>query len=152
MVSSTEITQSLSLHTGRHEVDTIPAHVEHIHTDPFDEDAFRDSIQGRNFDVVFAMYGRLRSIVKVLVGRTPQLFTIGGMPVYEGYTKPYTQFPVGMPIPAPESAPLNRPFQSVPAHRQLGCGAVGSVRISAHGFLHSTPFYQGCQTPFHNET
>lgn len=94
------------LHTGRHEVDTIPAHVEHIHTDPFDEDAFRDSIAGRNFDVVFAMYGRLRSIVKVLVGRTPRLFSIGGMPVYAGYSEPCTEFPVGMPIPAAESAPL----------------------------------------------
>ena len=94
------------LHTGRHEVDTIPVHVEHIHTDPFDEEAFRDSITGRNFDVVFVMYGRLRSIVKVLVGRTPRLFTIGGMPAYAGYSEPFTQFPIGMPIPAPESAPL----------------------------------------------
>ena len=94
------------LHTGRHEVDTIPAHVEHIHTDPFDETAFRDAIAGRNFDVVFAMYGRLRAIVKVLVGRTPRLFTIGGLPAYAGYSEPLTQFPVGMPIPAFESAPL----------------------------------------------
>ena len=27
------------LHTGNHEVETIPPEVEHIHTDPFDEDA-----------------------------------------------------------------------------------------------------------------
>lgn len=94
------------LHTGHHEVDTIPAHIEHIHTDPFQEETFRDSIKGRNFDVVFAMYGRLRSIVKVLVGRTPRLFTIGGMPVYAGYSEPGTEFPIGMPIPASESATL----------------------------------------------
>ena len=93
------------LHTGRHEVDTIPAHLEHIHTDPFDEDAFRSSIEGRNFDVVFAMYGRLRSIVKVLVGRTPRLFSIGGVPVYSGFAEPATEFPEGLSIPAYEDGP-----------------------------------------------
>ncbi len=94
------------LHTGRHEVDTIPGHLEHIHTDPFDEQAFRDSIEGRTFDLVFAMYGRLRSIAKVLVGRTPRLFSIGGIPAYHGFTEPSSMFPEGMPIPAYESSPL----------------------------------------------
>lgn len=94
------------LHTGRHEVDTIPDHLEHIHTDPFDEDAFRSSIEGRNFDVVFAMYGRLRSIVKVLVGRTPRLFSIGGVPAYSGFSEPATKFPEGMSIPTHENDEL----------------------------------------------
>ena len=94
------------LHTGRHEVDTIPDHLEHIHTDPFDEDAFRSSIEGRNFDVVFAMYGRLRSIVKVLVGRTPRLISIGGVPVYSGYAEPAVEFPEGMAVPTGEDALL----------------------------------------------
>src|SRR5215510_8577239 len=73
------------LHTGRHEVDTLPP-VPHIHADPFDEDSFTTAIAGRTFDVVFAMYGRLRMIVEVLVGRTPRLFTIGGVPVYPGFS------------------------------------------------------------------
>lgn len=94
------------LHTGRHEVDTIPAHLEHIHTDPFDEDAFRSSIEGRTFDVVFAMYGRLRAIVQVLEGRTPRLFSIGGVPVYSGFSEPAIEFPEGMPIPTHENGRL----------------------------------------------
>jgi nucleoside-diphosphate-sugar epimerase len=94
------------LHTGNHEVDTIPAHLEHIHTDPFDGDVLRASIEGRNFDVVFAMYGRLRSIAEVLVGRTPRLFSIGGMPVYRGFGESTTEFPEGMPIPTLETQPL----------------------------------------------
>ena len=94
------------LHTGNHEVDTIPAHVEHIHTDPFDEVKFRDAIQGRNFDVVFAMYGRLRSIVTVLQGRTPRLFSIGGFPVYDGFGEDTTLFPTGLAVPTAEDAPL----------------------------------------------
>lgn len=101
------------LHTGRHEVDTIPADLEHIHTDPFDEEQFVDSIAGRNFDLVFAMYGRLRSIAKVLVGRTPRLFSIGGIPVYRGFGDFSSVFPHGMRVPSredddlagPESAP-----------------------------------------------
>ena len=94
------------LHTGRHEVDTIPAHLEHIHTDPFDEDAFRSSIEGRTFDVVFAMYGRLRAIVQVLKGRTPRLFSIGGVPVYSGFSEPAIEFPEGMPVPTHENGRL----------------------------------------------
>ncbi len=90
------------LHTGRHEVDTIPDHLEHIHTDPFDEEAFRGSIEGRTFDVVFAMYGRLRAIVQVLAGRTPRLISIGGVPVYSGYAEPSVEFPEGMAVPTNE--------------------------------------------------
>lgn len=94
------------LHTGNHEVDTIPAHLEHIHTDPFDEQAFASSIEGRTFDVVFAMYGRLRSIVSVLEGRTPRLFSIGGVPVYRGFAEPDLEFPTGMRLPATEDLPI----------------------------------------------
>lgn len=102
------------LHTGRHEVDTIPDHLEHIHTDPFDEDAFRSSIEGRTFDVVFAMYGRLRSIVQVLAGRTPRLFSIGGVPAYNGFSEPATKFPVGMSIPTHEAGELVHDERSGP--------------------------------------
>jgi nucleoside-diphosphate-sugar epimerase len=37
------------LHTGKHEVDTLPPQsaVPHIHADPFDEASFRDGIGGR---------------------------------------------------------------------------------------------------------
>ncbi|MFN0026156.1 MAG: epimerase [Acidimicrobiales bacterium] len=92
------------LHTGRHEVDTLPPQsvVPHIHADPFDEASFRDGLGNRNFDVVFAMYGRLRMLVDVLVGRTPRLFSIGGVPVYPGFGHSGDVFPTGMRSPCRE--------------------------------------------------
>ena len=99
------------LHTGRHEVDTLPGLdvVPHLHADPFDQGSFTDAIAGRNFDVVFAMYGRLRMLVEVLVGRTPRLFSIGGVPVYPGFSNDEDRFPSGMRFRSSESdafAPL----------------------------------------------
>ncbi len=93
------------LHTGRHEVDTLPSTevVPHLHADPFDRDAFTDAIAGRNFDVVFAMYGRLRMLVEVLVGRTPRLFSIGGVPVYPGFSNDEDRFPAGMKLGSAET-------------------------------------------------
>jgi len=96
------------LHTGRHEVDTLQP-VPHVHADPFDEESFTDAIAGCTFDAVFAMYGRLRMIVDVLVGRTPRLFTIGGVPVYPGFSNDTDRFPAGMRLGTPETqafAPL----------------------------------------------
>jgi len=92
------------LHTGRHEVDTLPPQsvVPHIHADPFDEASFREGLGARNWDVVFAMYGRLRMITEVLVGRTPRVFSIGGIPVYPGFGNAGDCFPAGMQIPCYE--------------------------------------------------
>jgi nucleoside-diphosphate-sugar epimerase len=93
------------LHTGRHEVDALPPRdvVRHIHADPFDQESFTNAIEGRNFDVVFAMYGRLRMLVEVLVGRTPRLFSIGGVPVYPGFSNDDDRFPPGMRFTAAET-------------------------------------------------
>lgn len=101
------------LHTGRHEVDALPPQsvVPHIHADPFDLDSFSGAIAGRNFDIVFAMYGRLRMIVDVLIGRTPRLFSIGGVPVYAGFANDDDRFPSGMQVPSNEDeafAPAGR--------------------------------------------
>jgi len=92
------------LHTGRHEVDTLPPQsvVPHIHADPFDEASFREGLGERVFDVVFAMYGRLRMVTEVLVGRTPRLFSIGGIPVYPAFGNAGDRFPAGMAIPCYE--------------------------------------------------
>lgn len=99
------------LHTGRHEVDTLPDQsvVPHIHADPFDEASFTGAIGTATFDVVFAMYGRLRMLVQALVGRTPRLFSIGGVPVYPGFSSEEDCYPVGMRFPSAEEhafAPL----------------------------------------------
>ena len=92
------------LHTGRHEVPTLPPEsaVPHIHADPFDEASFRNGLGDRTFDVVFAMYGRLRMVVDVLVGRTPRLFSIGGVPVYPGFANSEDCYPTGMRAPSRE--------------------------------------------------
>ncbi len=99
------------LHTGRHEVDSLPPLdvVPHIHADPFDRDSFTAALADDTYDVVFAMYGRLRMITEVLVGRTPRLFSIGGVPVYPGFADDRDRFPTGMRTPAAETdafAPL----------------------------------------------
>ncbi len=92
------------LHTGRHEVDEIPPEVEHIHTDPFSEDALRQALDGRTFDLTLAAYGRLRRIAVVMRGRTGRFISIGGAPAYRGYMNPTVLSPPGMPVPTAEDA------------------------------------------------
>jgi nucleoside-diphosphate-sugar epimerase len=96
------------LHTGTHEVDTIPPPevVPHIHANPFEAASLHDGLGDRTFDVVFAMYGRLRVIAAELVGRTPRLLSIGGVPVYRGYMEDRHTFPTGMAFPSREDDPL----------------------------------------------
>lgn len=98
--------QVAMLHTGRHEVKEIPATVEHIHTDPFSEDALLDALGNRTFDLTVAAYGRLRRIAEIMVGRTGRFISIGGAPAYRGYMNPAVLNPPGMPVPTPEDAPL----------------------------------------------
>jgi len=62
--------QIAMLHTGRHELDEILFTVEHIHTDLFSEEAPRNALGKRTFDLTIAAYGRLSWIVQILVGRT----------------------------------------------------------------------------------
>jgi len=92
------------MHTGRHEVDTIPSDLEHIHTDPFDEDATREALGDRHFDLVVAMYGRLRMLAPLLAGRCERFVSVGGVPVYKGFASPNRVFPPGLPVPTREDA------------------------------------------------
>ena len=97
------------LHSGKHELDTLPdlSVVPHIHANAFDEDSFKEAISGQEYDVVFAMYGRLRSISKILEGRTDHLISIGGVPVYAGFSDPEQDvWPRGVRIPAREDSTL----------------------------------------------
>jgi nucleoside-diphosphate-sugar epimerase len=93
------------LHSGRHEVAEV-AEFEHVHVDPFDADALRDALEGLTFDVVVAMYGRLRAIAEVLEGRVDHLVSIGGAPVYRGFFEASVHFPPGLPVPTSEDAQL----------------------------------------------
>src|SRR5438094_5277582 len=98
--------QVAMLHSGRHELEEIPRSVEHIHTDPFSEEALRDALGNRDFDLTIAAYGRLRRIAEIVVGRTARFISIGGAPAYRGYMNPAVLNPAGMPIPTAEDAPL----------------------------------------------
>ena len=98
--------QVAMLHSGRHEVAEIPDDVEHLHADAYSESSVREAIGNRTFDVSIVAYGRLRAIAEILVGRTGQLISIGGVPAYRGYMNPGLFDPEGIPIPVPESAPL----------------------------------------------
>src|ERR1700722_1498775 len=94
------------LHSGKHELDEIPDTVEHIHTDPFAEEALRGAIGNRTFDLTVAAYGRLRRIADIMVGRTGRFISIGGAPAYRGYMNPTVLQPAGMPVPTSEDAPM----------------------------------------------
>lgn len=97
------------LHTGRHEVDTIGPEVEHIHTDPFDSDATSSALGDRDFDLVVAMYGRLRMLAPLFAGRCERFISVGGAPVYAGFGRPDLVYPPGMAVPTREDAPLAGP-------------------------------------------
>lgn len=97
------------LHSGRHEVDSLPPEsvVPHIHADPFDAAAFEAALAGERYDAAFVMYGRLRSIAKTLQGQVGHLITIGGIPVYAGFADADIDiWPRGMRIPTREDAPV----------------------------------------------
>jgi nucleoside-diphosphate-sugar epimerase len=94
------------LHRGTHEVPEIPPEVEHLHVDPHFRQTLEAAFVGRTFDLAIATYGRLRLVAEALWGKTPRFIGIGGIPVYRGALEPAVNFPVGMRIPTPETAPV----------------------------------------------
>ncbi len=94
------------LHRGGHEIDEIPPQVEHIHTDPYDENCLRDALSDRQFDLCIANYGRLRAIAKVMQGRCLRFMSAGGGPAYRGYMNPALGDYHGVSVPLLENAPL----------------------------------------------
>jgi nucleoside-diphosphate-sugar epimerase len=99
----------LMLHTGRHELDSVPSAVEHLHTDPFDEDQLAAALRGKHFDVAVVMYGRLRSIAALLRGRAGRFVSVGGIPAYRGFGAP-DRLPLGgLGVPTREDAPRAAP-------------------------------------------
>ena len=92
------------LHRGTHEV-PMPADVEHIHTDPHFRETLDAALAGREFDLAIATYGRIRHVAEALIGKTPRLITVGGTVGYRGVMVPETNFPGGVLVPVPETAP-----------------------------------------------
>jgi nucleoside-diphosphate-sugar epimerase len=93
-------------HRGTHEVPEIPPEVEHIHGDPHFRETIDPVFTGRTFDVAVVMYGRIRLLAEALVGKIGRFVGVGGVAGYRGYMKPDRLFPVGLPAPTSESAPL----------------------------------------------
>ena len=86
------------MHTGNHEVDEIPDQVEHIHTDPYNEECLVEALADRSFDLCVATYGRLRVIAKLMQGKCGHFISIGGQPCYVGYMNPMACKCARMPV------------------------------------------------------
>ena len=101
------------LHSGKHEVD-FPSPVEHIHGNAHFPKALKAALGARTFDLVIAMYGRLRHVAEIVRGRTGRFIAAGGMP--------YAAFVEGdrgghaVPVLIREDAPLFRRRRDQPVH------------------------------------
>ena len=76
------------MHRGLHERPETPHEVTHLHHDPYD-DAGIAMLREHTWDVVVAMYGRLRRIAEATAGRTAQFVSVGGVPAYRGWMHPF---------------------------------------------------------------
>jgi nucleoside-diphosphate-sugar epimerase len=102
------------LHRGTHERAETPPQVAHLHADPFDEGSLRRALdepagggaKPATWDVVVAMYGRLRRVVEVTAGRCGHFVSVGGVPAYRGWTDAWQHDPPGLPVPVAEDADL----------------------------------------------
>ena len=94
------------LHRGLHEHDETPTAVEHRHADPYDDASIAAALEHCTFDCTLVMYGRLRRIAELLVGRTGHFISVGGVPAYRGWMNPWLYDPPGLPVPMPEDGLL----------------------------------------------
>jgi nucleoside-diphosphate-sugar epimerase len=102
------------LHRGTHERPEL-AHIEHIHADPHFRQSIDDAVAGRRFDMVVAMYGRLKVLAAAFAGRCARFVGVGGVPVYAGFF-PRDGFPQ-LPIPVTETHAVVRYTGDDPALR-----------------------------------
>jgi nucleoside-diphosphate-sugar epimerase len=93
------------LHRGQHERAETPASVRHLHCDPYDAQALAAALEGQRYDLVVAMYGRLRRIAELTKGRTGRFVSVGGVPALRGWMNPWLDDPPGLPVPLAEDAP-----------------------------------------------
>jgi nucleoside-diphosphate-sugar epimerase len=91
------------LHRGIHESPDI-IEFEHIHADPHFRETIEKAIGNRTFDVVLAMYGRLRHAAAACAGRCGLFVGVSGIPAYAGHANPESVWPQGVPLNASELA------------------------------------------------
>jgi nucleoside-diphosphate-sugar epimerase len=94
------------LHRGTHERPETPPQVAHLHADPFDEASLCGALEGRTWDAIAAMYGRLRRIAQLTAGKCGHFVSVGGVPAYRGWTDAWQHDPPGLPVPIAEDAAL----------------------------------------------
>jgi nucleoside-diphosphate-sugar epimerase len=94
------------LHRGTHERAETPPDLAHIHADPYDEGSLTAALGDANWDVIVAMYGRLRTVAQVTTGHCDHFVSIGGVPAYLGWTDAWLHDPPGLPVPTREDADL----------------------------------------------
>ena len=94
------------LHRGLHEHPETPDEVVHLHADPYDEESLAIALAYLAVDVAVVMYGRLRRVADLLVGRTGRFLSVGGVPAYRGWMNPWLHEPAGLPVPVAETSAL----------------------------------------------
>lgn len=77
-----------------------------ITADPYDEASLTAALGDSTWDVVVAMYGRLRRIAELTKGRCGHFVSVGGVPAYRGWTDAWQHDPPGLPVPVKEDADL----------------------------------------------
>jgi len=117
------------LHRGVHEAVGLPE-VEHIHADPHFRESIDEALSSRTFDIVVAMYGRVKHLALALAERCEQFISIGGVPVYSGYF-PRAGGPQ-LPIPITESHQIVRHDSDEPALRFSRRLAEAEEAVFAH--------------------
>ena len=87
---------------------TEQANIPTIIADPYDEASLCAALGEQTWDVVVAMYGRLRRIADLTKGRCGHFVSVGGVPAYRGWTDAWQHNPAGLPVPVREEADLVR--------------------------------------------
>ena len=95
--------ETVIFHRGAHEPPDLPE-VEHIHGDPHFAETITAALADREFDLVMAMYGRIRLLADHFAERCDRFIGVGGIPVYAGLMDPDGAQPWGLPVPVPETA------------------------------------------------
>jgi nucleoside-diphosphate-sugar epimerase len=117
-------------HRGVHEQADLPD-VEHLHGDPHFRESIDQTLGARTFDVVIAMYGRVKLLATALTGRCEQFVSISGVPVYSGY---FPRAGTQLPIPVTEAHPVVRDLGGDPATRFSRLLAEAEAAVAAlHG-------------------
>lgn len=134
------------LHRGVHEPPGLPD-VPHIHADPHFAETLSEAIGNMTYDVVLAMYGRVKRIADVFDGRCGQLVAIGGVPAYRGCVDPHLNRPYGMPLLAREDGPVADDGQAAPKFAQMILDAERAALDPAREYRSAVVRYCGIYGP-----